>query len=220
MSAMSGVGLGRGCTFVKVALPVAMFVLVASSAAAQSGFVEGGLSRDVRRFSREGSASAFDGTVNGIWMNGSGFVTPRLSVGVELDAGGEVTFDDTVSVTVTGRPSDITTTYMSRRRTVSALAGIHTSSSQPIRLGVYGGLSFTAFRRQISSNAPPIVLNETPVPSVFDERATDAIVGIDVAIRVAPYVAIVPALRAQGLSLSGDLSGFSIRPSIGARVTF
>jgi len=58
------------------------------------------------------------------------------------------------------------------------------------------------------------------VPSVFDERATDAIVGIDVAIRVAPYVAIVPALRAQGLSLSGDLSGFSIRPSIGARVTF
>jgi hypothetical protein len=199
---------------------VAMLWLVASSAAAQSVFVEGGFSRDVRRFSHEGTQSAFDGTVNGTWVNGSGFVTPRLSVGVELDTGGEVTFDDTVTVTIAGRPSQITTTYTSKRRTVSALAGIHTAPGRAVQIGAYAGLSFTEFRRQISSDAPPIVLNETPAPSVLEERVTNAVVGVDVAILLAPHIALVPALRAQSLTLSGDLSGFSIRPSIGARVTF
>lgn len=198
---------------------VVLLWLVASTAAAQV-FVEGGFSRDVRRFSHAGTQSAFDGTVNGTWINGSGFVTPRLSVGVELDTGGEVTFDDTVIVTIAGRPSQITTTYTSKRRTVSALAGIHTAPGRAVQIGAYAGLSFTKFRRQISSDAPPIVLNETLAPSVFEERVTDAVVGVDVAILLAPHIAIVPALRAQGLSLSGALSGFSIRPSVGARVTF
>ena len=199
---------------------VTALLLVASSAAAQSVFVEGGFSRDARRFSHAGAQSPFDGTVNGTWVNGSGFMTPRWSVGVEFDTGSEVTFDDTVTLTIAGRPSQITTTYTSKRRTVSALAGIHTAPGGAVQIGAYAGLSFTEFRRQISSDAPPIVLNETPAPSVFEERATGAIVGVDVAILLAPHIALVPALRAQGLSLSGDLSGFSIRPSIGARITF
>jgi hypothetical protein len=205
---------------VRLIVGVTVLLLTASTADAQWGFVEGGISRDVRRFSHEGTRSAFDGTVNGIWVNGGAFMTPRLSVGVELDDGKDVTFDDTVNLTIEGRPSQITTTYTSRRRTLSALAGIHTSPGRAVQLGAYAGLSFTMFRREISSDAPPIVLGETPGPSVFDERVTDAIVGVDVAIMLAPSIAIVPALRAQALSLSGDLSGFSIRPSIGARVTF
>ena len=194
--------------------------MAASDAAAQSAFVEGGFLREVRRFSNEGTQSAFDGTVNGFWVNGSGFVTPQFSVGVEYDSGGDVTFDDTVTITIAGRPSQITTTYTSRRQSVSALVGIHTSPGRAVQVGVYGGLSFSAFRREIASDAPPIVLDETPTPSVLDERVTSAIVGVDVAILLTPNIALVPALRAQGLSLSGDLSGFSLRPSIGARVTF
>jgi hypothetical protein len=193
---------------------------VATAAAAQSGFVEGGLSRDVRRFSTEGTASAFDGTVNGVWAQASAFMTPRWSVGIEFDPGDEITVDQTVSLTVSGQPTPITTTYKSRRRSVSAITGLHTAPGRPVQLGAYAGLSFTSFRREISSDAPPIVLDETPAPSVFEERVTDAIVGVDVAILLTPNIAIVPALRAQGLSLSGDLSGFSIRPSIGARVSF
>ena len=199
---------------------VIVWLIAVSSAAAQSAFVEGGFSRDVRRFSNEGTRSAFDGTVNGFWVNASGLITPRVSVGIEFDSGGDVTFDETVSLTISGRPTEITTTYTSERRSVSALAGLHTPPGRMVQIGVYGGLSFTAFRREISSNAPPIVLTDTPTPSVFDERVTSAIVGVDVAILLTPNIALVPAVRAQGLSLTGDLSGFSIRPSIGARVTF
>jgi hypothetical protein len=205
---------------VRVIAGVVVCLLAASTAGAQTAFIEGGFSRDVRRFSHAGTASPFDGTVNGVWVNGSVFLAPRWSVGVELDNGEDVTFEDTVSLTLAGRPTEITTTYISKRRTISALAGLHTSPGRAVQLGAYAGLSFTRFRREISSDAPPIVLNESPTPAVFEDRGTDAVVGVDVAILLAPNLTLVPALRAQGLSLSGDLSGFSIRPSIGARVTF
>jgi hypothetical protein len=205
---------------VKYAFAFAFVLLAGSNAAAQSAFIEAGFSRDVRRFSNEGTRSAFDGTVNGIWVNGSAFLMPRLSVGIEIDNGEDVTFDDTVTITVSGQPAQITTTYKSRRRTLSAVAGLHSAAGRLVRIGAYAGLSFTRFRREISSDAPPIVVTEPLAPAVFDERVTDAVVGVDVAILLTPNVALVPALRAQGLSLSGDLSGFSIRPSIGARVTF
>ena len=197
-----------------------LFVFMASEAAAQSAFVEGGISREVKRFSREGDRSAFDGTVNTVWAGAAGFLVSRVSVGIELDLGEESTFQETQTVTVSGRPAEITTSYTSRRRSIAALAGLHSPPDRPVRVGCYVGLSFTAFRRTIASDAPTVVLQEPAEPSVFEERITGPIVGVDAAIRVAPNVAIVPALRAQGLSLSGDLSGFSLRPSIGARVSF
>jgi hypothetical protein len=206
---------------VKVALLLACLVLPAANAAAQSAFVEGGLSREIKRFSYgEGDRSPFDGTVSGVWINAGGFVIPRVSVSVEADLGGETRFEETSTVTVAGRPEEITTTYSSRRRSVGALAGIHSAPGRVVRVGVYAGLSFTWFRREIGSDAPTVVLDEPPDASVLEERVTGAVAGIDVAIHVHPNVAVVPALRAQGLSLVGDLTGFSFRPSIGARVTF
>jgi hypothetical protein len=195
-------------------------VAVAGDAAAQSAFVEGGFAREIKRFSNEGGRSAFDGTVSSLWIGAAGYFGSRWSVGVEADFGGESTFSETVSVTVAGRPTAITTTYTSRRRSVSALAGVHSASGKLVRVSCYGGLSFVGFRREISSDAPPVVLEDPAPLSVLDERRTGAIAGIDVAFHVTRNLAIVPALRAQGLSLSGDLSGFSIRPSIGARVVF
>jgi hypothetical protein len=199
---------------------LAFLVFAASDAAAQSAFVEGGFAREVKRFSREGDRSPFDGTVNTVWVGVAGFLLPQVSVGAEMDLGEESTFQETVTVTVSGRPAEITTSYTSRRRSIAAFAGLHTSADRAVRLGCYVGLGFTAFRRTIGSDAPTVVLEEPPEPSVFEERTTGAIVGVDAAIRLGPNVAVVPAIRAQGLSLTGDLSGFSLRPSIGARVSF
>ena len=197
-----------------------LWALAATDAGAQSVFVEGGFAREIKRFSNEGDRSPFDGTATGVWVGTAGFFGSRWSVGVELDLGEETTSSETVSVTVSGRPTSITTSYTSRRRSLSALAGVHTPAGKPVRLGCYAGLSFTAFRREIASDAPAVVLQDPAPLAVFEERVTGAIVGVDVAVRVAPNVAVVPALRAQGLSLSGDLTGFSIRPSVGVRVSF
>ena len=197
-----------------------LLVLLASDAAAQSAFVQGGLSREFKRFSREGDRSPFDGAANTVWVGVAGFPVPRVSVGVELDLGEESTFQETAAVTVSGRPAEITTSYTTRRRSIAALAGLHTSADRAVRLGCYVGLGFIAFRRTIASDAPAVVLQEPPEPSVFEERITGAIVGVDAAIRITPNLAVVPAVRAQGLSLGGELSGFSVRPSIGARVSF
>jgi hypothetical protein len=103
---------------------------------------------------------------------------------------------------------------------VSALVGYQTSVHNGVQAGYYAGLSFSTVRREISSDAEAVVL-QTPAPtSLFTDRLAGAIVGMDVAIRVAPHVAVVPAIRAQGLGLSGDLGGHSIRPSIGVRISY
>jgi hypothetical protein len=177
------------------------------------------LSRDVRRFTHDGQGSIFDGTASGTSMGVSGFMTRRWSAGVEIDSGGESVATESSTVLLAGSPVNLRTTYAARRRTVSALAGFH-SGSRRVLVGCYAGLGFTAFRREIVSNAPPAVLQQPPSRSVLDERTTSAIVGVDVAIRVYGALAAVAGVRAQGLRLSGDLSGFSIRPVVGARVSF
>jgi hypothetical protein len=199
---------------------VTLCCLVTSQASAQTAFVQGGYARDIKRFSHEGETSVLDGTADGFSIAAGAFLAGRWSAGVEADRGGASSVVDTVSVMISGRPAEIRTEYTTRRRSVSALAGFHSSVARHVRIGCYAGLSFTAFRREISSDAPAIVLQEPTVPTVVNERVTGAIVGVDVAIHVMPNVAVVPALRAQGLSLSGDLSGFSVRPSLSGRVVF
>jgi hypothetical protein len=194
-------------------------VAVCSPAAAQSVFVQGGLSRDVRRFTHDGQGSVFDATSWGTWAGVGAFMSSRWSAGAELDSGEESLATETATIVVAGSPVNLRTTYAARRRTVSALAGFHAGGSR-VLVGCYAGLGFTAFRREIVSNAPPAVLQQPSSRSVLDERTTSAIVGVDVAIRVYGALAAVGGLRAQGLRLTGDLSGFSIRPAVGARVSF
>ncbi|MGH9374480.1 MAG: hypothetical protein ACRD15_23425, partial [Vicinamibacterales bacterium] len=153
-------------------------------------------------------------------LGASGFVASRWSLGIEMDFSGPSTVGETVMVSIAGRPTEIRTDFTSRRRSVSALLGFHTGPARRVRVGCYAGLSFTAFRREILSDAPSIVLQEPSPLSVLEERVTGAIVGVDVAIRLGAHAAIVPGLRAQGLSLSGDLTGFSLRPGVSARIVF
>ena len=174
---------------------------------------------DVRRFSHEGPGSVFDATAAGLWVGGGGFVSPRWSAGAELDIGGESETMQIVSVALPGGAADVRTTYASQRRSLTALAGFH-SRGPSVRVGCYAGLSFTSFRREIFSNAPSIVLQQPSAPSVLEERVTAATVGVDVAVRLSRALAAVASVRAQGLRLGGDLSGFSVRPAVGLRVSF
>jgi hypothetical protein len=195
-------------------------LFLAATASAQSGFVQGTFGREIKRFSGDTTSGPFDGTATAVTVGGGGFIAPHWTIGAELDLGQGSTTTSTTSVTIAGQVRQIHTDYTSRRRSASALVGYHSSPHHGIRVGCYAGLSFSVVRREILSDADQIVVQEPLVGSVYTDRVAGAIVGLDVAIAVAPHLSVVAALRAQGLSLSGDMSGHSIRPSIGARVTF
>lgn len=203
----------------KSLLVATLCVLLGSTAFAQVGFVEGTFAREITRFSSEPGEEVYDATTSGFAIGGSGFLAPRWTVGLELDAGGSSTTRRSATVTLSGRPTTINTDYSIQRRSVSALVGYHTSPRR-VRLGYYAGWSFSRIRREIVSDAPPIVVTEPPGPTVFLDRAAGFIIGIDAAIEIVPHLAVVPSLRAQALRLSGDLDGHSFRPGIAGRMTF
>jgi hypothetical protein len=195
-------------------------IALASSVSAQSIFVQASVGADLRRFSAEPEKSAFDGTASSLALAvGSEFI-PHWLVGAEFDFGGRSTTSTTTPVVIFNVPRDIHNSYASRRRSLSALAGYATDVHRRARVGFYGGLSFTTFRREIVSDAESVVLQSAAPGSVFEERLTGAIVGADVAIRAGAHVAIVPAIRAQGLRIGTELGGHSLRPSIGLRISF
>jgi hypothetical protein len=195
-------------------------VLTAGHASAQSVFIQGSVGADIKRFSGEPGTSVFDGTAGAYAIGIGGHVTPHWTVGAELDVGTRSTSTTTVSVSVSGEIRDIHNSYTSDRRGASALVGYHTSPHRGVQIAYYAGLSFSTFRREITSDAGEIVL-QTPAPtSLYTDRLAGPIVGVDVAIRLASHLWLVPALRVQGLALGGDLGGHSIRPNIGARVSF
>jgi len=189
-------------------------------AAAQSAYIQGGIVMDARRFSGQPDDRVFDANVSSMMIGGAGFVTALISAGLELDAGRESEVAQTTAVTIAGRPEVVTTTYSSRRRSVSALFGIHSSAAHAVRAGVYAGLAFTAFHQRIATAAPPIVLSAPPPPTEFAHLAATPIVGVDVAVSISRHLALVGAVRAQSLSFGSELSGFSVRPGAAARVMF
>jgi hypothetical protein len=198
---------------------VLSWLMFAADVSAQSGFVQGGFQREIKRFSGEPGETVFDGTVNGVSFGGGGFLSPHWTAGIEIDLGAESSAARSTTVTILGRPATITTTYTSQRRSASALVGYHASRKR-VTLGCYAGLSFSAVRREIASDAPDIVLGQPSPVSIFTNRTAGPIVGFDVAIEVAPHVAVVPGFRAQALTLSGDLAGHSIRPGVNVRIVF
>jgi hypothetical protein len=199
---------------------VLLLSLSASPLFAQSGFVQGGLALDARRFSGQPDNRVFDANASTIMIGAGGFLTPAFSAGVEIDFAGESETSESTSVAVAGRPATVTTTFTSRRRSVAALFGVHSSAQRKVRVGAYAGLAFTALDQRIATDAPPIVLSTPPPPSEFTHRGAMPIVAVDVAIAVAPHVSIVGAVRAQSLGFGNELSGFSIRPGAAVRITF
>jgi hypothetical protein len=190
-----------------------------AGATAQTAFVQGSAGTDVRRFSAEEGLEVFDGSAATRSIAFGGFVAPRWTAGVELDFGQATTEDRSVTVPIGGVPTTVTTTFTMERRTVSALAGFHTSGAHRVRVGCYAGIGFSTVRREIATGpiAPGL---PPPEPSRLTDRTTGPVVGVDVAVTIVPHVAITGGLRAQGLTLTGELTGFSIRPAGGVRVTF
>ena len=175
---------------------------------------------DVRRFSGPPEDRVFDGNVATVMIGGGGFLTPMISAGIELDIGRELVVAPSTSVTIAGRPETITTRYVSQRRTMSALFGIHSSASHKVRVGTYAGLAFTAMRQRISNDAPAIVLSAQPPPTEFTDLAATPIVGVDVSVTIARNLAIVGVTRAQALNFGSELHGFSVRPGVAVRLAF
>jgi hypothetical protein len=202
------------------AMVVLLPLFLAQHAFAQSGYVEAGIAMDARRFSGQPGDRVFDANASSVIVGGGGFMTAMLSAGVELDAVRESSVAQTTSITISGRPETITTTFVSMRRTVSALFGVHSASTRMVRVGAYAGLAFTALRQRIESTAPPIVLSSQPPPSEFTHLGAMPIVGVDVSVSVSHNVAIVGVARAQSLSFGSDLHGFSIRPGAALRLSF
>jgi hypothetical protein len=197
-----------------------VLVLSAATASAQSAFVQGTVGADIKRFSGDAGTSVFDGTALVFTIAAGGHVTPHWTLLAELDVSGESSQTTTTTVAISGQPRDIHNRYTSDRRGLSALVGYETSRHSRVQLAYYAGLSFSTFRREISSDAEEVVL-QTPAPtSDYTDRLTGPIVGVDAEIHVAPYLSLVPSIRAQGLPLGGDLGGHSVRLSIGARASF
>ena len=211
----------RLCAAVNTAWLLAAILLAAPAAVqAQPAFVQGGYGIDVRRFSGEPGGHVFDASAGTLTVGGAAFLTPRVSAGAELELGIESLAEERVTFTVAGRPETITTTYGGRRRSVAALLGLHTAPAGTVRAGVYAGLAFTAFRREIAADAPPIVLTEPAPPTVFTDYTVAPVLGLDVAAHLSAAVAIVGTVRVQGLELTGELRGFSLRPGAAVRVSF
>jgi hypothetical protein len=197
-----------------------MMLLGADHAFAQAAFVQGGFVIDVRRFSGAPDQRVFDANTPAIVFGGGGFLTSMISAGVEVDLGGESEVTDSSTITIAGRPEVVTTTFTSRRRSVSALFGIHSPPARVVRVGAFAGLAFTAFDQRIATDAPPIVLSSPPPPAEFGHRAATPIVGVDIAIAISPNLSVVGVVRAQSMDFGGELRGFSIRPGAAVRVIF
>lgn len=205
-------------------LAAASFLIVSlfgtTPAFAQAAYIQGGILTDVRRFSGQPTDRVFDANVAAIVVGGGGFLTSMISAGVELDFGAESEFAESVTVTIAGRPETVTTTWASRRRTVSALFGVHSPARHAVRVGAYAGLAFTAFQQRIAADAPSIVLPAPPPASEFTHLAATPIVGVDVAVAISRRLAVVGVVRAQALESGSDMRGFSVRPGVAARVSF
>jgi hypothetical protein len=200
--------------------PLIAFFAFVSSASAQPFFVQGTVGADLRHFSAEPEKSPFDGTSSTFLIGAGTEFIRHWVVSAEFDAGGETTTTSTTSAAFSGQTLTIHNSYSAERRTFAALAGFRSDGERRWRIGYYAGIAFSTLRRQIVSDAESVVLGSPAPGSVYDQRLTSAILAIDVAVRVLPHLAILPALRAQPLTIGTELAGHSIRPSIGARLTF
>jgi hypothetical protein len=199
---------------------VIAFIALSSNASAQSFFLDGSVGADIRRFSAEPEKSPFDGTATAFSLAaGTEFIRHWIA-SAEIDVGGRTTNSTTTDVVFSGQSLTIHNSYSAERRSVSVLGGYRSGDQRRWRMGYYAGVSFSTLRREIVSDAESVVLQAPAPGSVYDQRLTSVIVAVDVAIRVVPHLAVVPALRAQPLTIGTELGGVSVRPSVGVRVFF
>jgi hypothetical protein len=195
-----------------------------TNAAAQSGFVSGGFLEDIKRYSSDSSGpQVYDGQAAGGYLGAGAFITKRFSAEFEVSFSGDTTTTVTVPLLVNGTTTNFTSTYTTRLQTYSALFAVHTAPSSRLHLSYRGGVTFVHHRRDI---IPPQILpmspetNTVPMTTTVIENVAGPTAGIDADVILAPHFAIVGALRLTAFTVATDLSAFSIRPMVGARVRF
>lgn len=194
-------------------------------AAAQAGFVDGGFLYDIKRYSSgDVIQKVYDGNAAGGFVGAGAFVMKRLSVEFEAGFSRDTTTIVSTPVLVGSSTVDFNTTYTSSLQTYSALVGVHTAPSERLHLSFRGGVTFVHQRREI---IPPQILpvypqepSTPPVPATYTDNVAGPTAGVDADVMVTPRLAIVGALRITQFRLNTDLSAFTIRPMVGARVTF
>lgn len=193
-----------------------------SPAAAQHALVGVAVGQDVHRFSSTPGPPVLDTAATSVRLSGGAFILPRWVVAVEAEWGREATVTRTTTVQLRGQTFDLETSHASRLHTIAAVTGVDVPAGARLRLRVLGGLAFARMERTIVSEAPPVVLGSPSAPNrtEYVDRFVTPVVGVDVAIVIGFGVTLVPALRAQGLHLTADLDGYSIRPSVGVNWSF
>jgi hypothetical protein len=201
-----------------LALVVAIAGTPMLSSAAHAQSIGAAATVNIKRVSGEADAAVLDTASAGLVLFVSAPATPHVSFVLEI--GGEQEAETTTVSQV--NQVRLETRYANRMRTVSALAAIHLATSGRLRWSVLGGLTFVHFERSITLDPAGTILGMAVQPprSAFIDRMGAATVGMDVDLRVARHLAVVPAIRAHSFRLASNLGGFSVRPSIGARWTF
>jgi hypothetical protein len=201
-----------------------IFVGLTTEASAQTAFVSGGFLDDIKRYSSAGTGpDVYDGAAAGGYLGAGAFITRRFSAEFELGFTGDTTTQVNVPLLVNGSTTNFTTTYMTRLTTYSALFAVHTAPFSRVHLSYRGGVTIVHHRRVI---VPPQILpaspdaNTVPMPTTITENVTGPTAGIDADFLIAPRFAIVGALRVTRFTVATDLSAFSVRPMVGARISF
>lgn len=193
-------------------------------ATAQATFVSGGFLEDVKRYD-SGSAGpqVYDGNAPGGFLGAGAFIAKRFSAEFELGVSGETTTTQSVPVLFNGSTITYSTTYTTKLQTYSALFAVHTAPSSRLHLSYRGGITFVHHRRTI---VPPQILplspeaNTAPTTTTFVDNVAGPTAGVDADFLLSSRFAIVAALRVHHFTVATDLPAFSIRPMLGARVTF
>lgn len=208
----------------RIALGCLAVLSLATAAAAQIGFVSGGFLDDIKRYSSAGTGpDVYDGDAAGGYLGAGAFITRRFSAEFELGLSADTTTQVNVPLLLNGQTTNFTTTYMTRLTTYSALVAVHTTAFSRLHLSYRGGVTIVHHRRVI---IPPQILpaspdaNTVPMPTTITENVTGPTAGIDADFPIVPRLAIVGALRVTRFTVATDLSAYSVRPMIGARVSF
>ena len=193
----------------------AIVMIVSGVASAQTVGVS--VAFDMHRFSGEPGTSVLDATVTGVTVHASAPVAPKMSVAFEAAFEPSTTMTATTDLT----QGTVQTDHKSQMRTVSVLAVVHPLERERVRASVLGGMSFVRFERTITIHPTAAVGgSNAESTSTFVDLTGTAIVGGELDFLVSPHVAITPAIRVLALRLASDLSGFSIRPTIGIKWVF
>lgn len=211
--------------------PLACFLLVclsilgqATSAAAQTGFVSGGFLYDIKRYSSGSSGpQVYDGEAAGGYLGAGAFITRRFSAEFEMALTGDTTNRVSIPLLENASTINFVTTFATRLQTYSALFAVHVRPSARLHLSFRGGATLVHHRRVIVPQQivpPSPETNTVSITTTITENVAAPTAGVDVDIPLSPRFAIVGALRVHRFTVATDLPAVSIRPMVGARVTF